>query len=208
MASDYERARLERIEQNEAFLISLKLIKPKATPTVRVAHACKPRNGPSRRSARIAGDEAPEVRLVDVDDVERPAKRARCLKLPAMTDEQREALASADWLPAFQLWFMQHGSKNGGRPSISNIQKVMARVSELASGHGLQYKTWDTPFNAGNVVNMQTDLIALYKAAAELEDPSNGWFSTHPIKKLLLFQLHCLEQPDALVADVETTTAS
>ena len=162
--SPYEKQRLERIAQNNAFLASLGLEahKPKAPARApaapRVPRARRPR-APSRRSERVAGGataaaryEPEEFRLSrparanddeddddDDDDGEDDAAPRRYRSaLPALTPAQQAQLDSTEgaWLGRFE-----HFINREIVPAMSdtNIKRTMVSVRKLASGAGVNY---------------------------------------------------------------------
>jgi hypothetical protein len=60
-------------------------------------------------------------------------------------------------------------------------------------------------FMKGQQVTPMSDIVQLMKEGQECEDKwgrdrGNGWLLSHPLKKLLLFQQFCLNNPDFLTA--------
>ena len=93
--------------------------------------------------------------------------------------------------------------------SEQNVRNVMRQVSKLARGEGVRYESpkygWAPGryFMKGTPVTPLSDIVQLMVEAQECEnkwgrDHGNGWLLSHPLKKMLLFQQFCLNNPDFL----------
>jgi hypothetical protein len=125
-----------------------------------------------------------------------------------LTEEEKEKLATMDsnYLQKFQEFLVYHN-----KISDQNVRNVMRQVTKLATGHGVRY---DSPrygwkphqvFQKGVKVTPLSDFVELMELAQQAEDEwgrdhGNGWLLSHPLKKMLLFQQFCLQNPDFLTS--------
>lgn len=95
--------------------------------------------------------------------------------------------------------------------SEPNCRNVMRQVTKLANGRGIRYESpkygWPEGcyFMPGEKVTPMSDIVQLMQDAQACEDKwgrdhGNGWLLSHPLKKLLIFQQFCLNNPDFLTA--------
>jgi len=127
-----------------------------------------------------------------------------------LTDAEKQVLAKNDmdqnYLDKFREFLVYHD-----KISPQNERNVMRQVTKLATGEGVRYESaqygWPEGcyFLNGTKVTPLSDLVELMHQAVEAEnrwgrDRGNGWLLRHPIKKLLLFQQFCLNNPDFLTA--------
>lgn len=153
----------------------------------------------------------------EVDDrVESPPRRTRTLNIAwsadadaiELTEAEKEILAKNDmdqnYLDKFREFLVYHD-----KISTQNERNVMRQVTKLANGEGVRYESakygWpeDCYFLKSTKVTPLSDIVELMKQAVEAEnkwgiDRGNGWLLRHPLKKLLLFQQFCLNNPDFL----------
>eukprot|EP00980_Cylindrotheca_fusiformis_P024047 scaffold11455_cov94-Cylindrotheca_fusiformis.AAC.3 len=113
-----------------------------------------------------------------------------------LTTEEKQALESKiddTYLDKFKEFLVFHD-----KISEQNVRNVMRQVSKLARGDGIRYES-----PKGQPVTPISDIVALMEEAQDCEDRwgrdrGNGWLLSHPLKKLLLFQQFCLNNPDFL----------
>lgn len=95
--------------------------------------------------------------------------------------------------------------------SDSNERSVMRQVRKLALGEGIRYESekygWPEGkyFRRGEKITLMHDIVELMDEAMECEakwgrDRGNGWLLSHPLKKLLIFQMFCLKNPSFLAS--------
>ena len=95
--------------------------------------------------------------------------------------------------------------------SDSNERSVMRQVKKLALGEGIRYESekygWPEGkyFRRGEKITLMHDIVELMDEAMECEakwgrDRGNGWLLSHPLKKLLIFQMFCLKNPSFLAS--------
>ena len=109
---------------------------------------------------------------------------------PPLSDQQRETLTnSSGWLERFEVWLREDVSQ-------ANADKVMERVRDLVSGRGVQLSGVGAPVAfEGRAITISDDLVTLRaEAAARYGIKGNGrdaggWFLSHPLGKLLKFQV-------------------
>ena len=162
--SAYERQRLATIASNEAWMAehlgSFGKVVPPKEPSVKRTKQPKPetRSGPSRKSRRISGEDAPDVAdapeelqedgLRDPNDVSRMSqteKRTWCDQIrdtvlekscfEDLTEEQQQNLREANdkWLGSF-TWFTAQFDMQGERPlSRNNLKSVLRQLMLLVS---------------------------------------------------------------------------
>ena len=196
--SPYEKQRLERIAQNNAFLASLGLEahKPKA-PARAPAAPRVPRASPARasragarrrrrdgrgslraggvwlsRPARANDDEDDDDD--DDDGEDEAAPRRYRSALPALTPAQQALLDSTEgaWLGRFEQFIVREIA-----PAMSdmNIKRTMKSVRKLASGAGVNYDSaqygWpeDAFLRKDAPVTLGSDLAQLFNDAREME---------------------------------------
>lgn len=93
--------------------------------------------------------------------------------------------------------------------SDQNERSVMRQVGKLARGEGIRYESpqygWKKGccFMKGRKITPMDDIVELMELAQDCEDRwgrdhGNGWLLSHPLKKLLLFQQFCLNNPSFL----------
>ena len=93
--------------------------------------------------------------------------------------------------------------------SDQNERSVMRQVGKLARGEGIRYESprygWKEGcyFMRGRKITPLMDIVDLMEQAQDCEDTwgrdhGNGWLLSHPLKKLLLFQQFCLNNPTFL----------
>ena len=154
--------------------------------------------------------------MVESVDSDRAAVRAsRTLKFTYKPDmilsqEEKQVLSRNDmdqnYLDKFREFLVYHD-----KISAQNERNVMRQVTKLATGEGVRYESprygWPEGcyFMKGKKVTPLSDLVDLMHQAIEAEnkhgiDRGNGWLLRHPIKKLLLFQQFCLNNPDFLTS--------
>ena len=96
--------------------------------------------------------------------------------------------------------------------SDSNERSVMRQVRKLALGEGIRYESakygWPEGkcFRKGDKITPMHDVVALMDEAVDCEakwgrDHGNGWLLQHPLKKLLIFQQFCLQNPSFLASE-------
>jgi len=125
-----------------------------------------------------------------------------------LTQEEKDVLTKnimdKNYLAKFQEFLVYHN-----KISEQNLRNVMRQVTKLANGEGIRY---DSPtygwkphqvFMKGVKINPLSDFVELMEKAQEAEDRwgrdhGNGWLLSHPLKKMLLFQQFCLQNPDFL----------
>lgn len=155
------------------------------------------------------------VEVVDTtgDDFHTPNRRS-LLRVSTskvvLTKEEKQVLAKnqmdQNYLDKFREFLVYHN-----KISEQNERNVMRQVTKLALGQGVRYESekygWPEGcyFHKGIKVTPLSDLVELFDKAVEAEnkwgqDRGNGWLLRHPIKKLLLFQQFCLNNPDFLTA--------
>jgi hypothetical protein len=125
-----------------------------------------------------------------------------------LTEEERAILArntmDDNYLHKFKEFLVYHN-----KISEQNVRSVMKQITKLANGEGIHYSSpnygWKPHqyFQKGNKITPLSDFVALMEEAAECEakwgrDHGNGWLLSHPLKKMLLFQQFCLQNPDFL----------
>lgn len=126
----------------------------------------------------------------------------------ALTEDEKDKLATMDsnYLEKFQEFLVYHN-----KISDQNVRNVMRQVTKLATGEGVRYESsqygWKPHqvFQKGVNVTPLSDFVELMKLAQEAEDEwgrdhGNGWLLSHPLKKMLLFQQFCLQNPDFLTS--------
>ena len=97
------------------------------------------------------------------------------------------------------------------RISDSNERSVMRQVRKLALGEGIRYESerygWPAGkyFRKGEKITLMHDIVELMDEAMDCEakwgrDRGNGWLLSHPLKKLLIFQMFCLKNPSFLAS--------
>ena len=95
--------------------------------------------------------------------------------------------------------------------SDSNERSVMRQVRKLALGEGIRYESekygWPEGkyFRRGEKITLMHDIVELMDEAMGCEakwgrDRGNGWLLSHPLKKLLIFQMFCLKNPSFLAS--------
>jgi hypothetical protein len=134
----------------------------------------------------------------------RPAKKARHTVSPSVSPYSlgdRAALAARypdaiSWLADMKDYL---DVKQG--LSVYNSRNVMRQVEKLVAGTGVWYEHWDDHmcFGKGQRVDLSWDFEELLVHAQDFEDEhgkdwGNGWLLRHPIKKLISFQQHLLEE--------------
>mmetsp|Transcript_6122 Transcript_6122/g.11605 ORF Transcript_6122/g.11605 Transcript_6122/m.11605 type:complete len:463 (-) Transcript_6122:1739-3127(-) len=93
--------------------------------------------------------------------------------------------------------------------SDQNERSVMRQIGKLARGEGIRYESslygWEEGryFMRGRKITPLDDIPDLMEKGQECEknwgrDHGNGWLLSHPLKKLLLFQQFCLNNPPFL----------
>ena len=95
--------------------------------------------------------------------------------------------------------------------SEANVRSVMKQATALYSGKGVFYKWWPEGhqwFMEGIRVTPLTDLVQVLLDAKEWEntygrDKGNGWLLDHPLKKMLIFQQFCLNNPEFMDSDLK-----
>eukprot|EP00977_Amphora_coffeiformis_P010676 scaffold2510_cov169-Amphora_coffeaeformis.AAC.27 len=111
-----------------------------------------------------------------------------------------------NYLQKFQEFLVYHN-----KISDQNVRNVMRQVTKLANGEGIHY---DSPkygwkphqiFQKGIKITPLSDFVELMELAQQAEDMwgrdhGNGWLLSHPLKKMLLFQQFCLQNPDFLLS--------
>jgi len=125
-----------------------------------------------------------------------------------LTEEEKEILSNntmdANYLVKFKEFLIYHN-----KISDQNVRNVMRQVTKLATGQGVNY---DSPaygwkphqiFMKDQPVTPLSDFVELLELAKQAEqkwgrDHGNGWLLSHPLKKMLLFQQFCLQNPDFL----------
>ncbi|KAG7372043.1 hypothetical protein IV203_018186 [Nitzschia inconspicua] len=125
-----------------------------------------------------------------------------------LTDAEKEKLATIDsnYLEKFQEFLVYHN-----KISDQNVRNVMRQVTKLATGQGVRYESpkygWKPHqvFQKGIKVTPLSDFVELMEFARKAEDEwgrdhGNGWLLSHPLKKMLLFQQFCLQNPDFLTS--------
>ena len=128
-----------------------------------------------------------------------------------LTDDEKKVLSQTTMdervLIKFEQFLVYHN-----KVSDQNRRNVMRQVRKLASGEGINYDSptygWkpDQFFMKGKRINLLSDFVDLMRQGQECEnmygrDHGNGWLLSHPLKKLLLFQQFCLQNPDFLATD-------
>mmetsp|Transcript_47053 Transcript_47053/g.114821 ORF Transcript_47053/g.114821 Transcript_47053/m.114821 type:complete len:429 (+) Transcript_47053:1334-2620(+) len=128
-----------------------------------------------------------------------------------LTNDEKTALSQTTMdervLIKFEQFLVYHN-----KVSDQNRRNVMRQVRKLASGEGINYDSptygWkpDQYFMKGKRINLLSDFVDLMRQGQECEnafgrDHGNGWLLSHPLKKLLLFQQFCLQNPDFLATD-------
>lgn len=125
-----------------------------------------------------------------------------------LTEAEKQTLATMDsnYLEKFQEFLVYHN-----KISEQNVRNVMRQVTKLASGQGVRYDSrsygWKSHqiFQKGVKVTPLSDFVELMELAQQAEDEwgrdhGNGWLLRHPLKKMLLFQQFCLQNPDFLTS--------
>ena len=153
------------------------------------------------------------VESIDTDRV--AVRSSRTLKFSyksdmVLSEEEKQVLSKNDmdqnYLDKFREFLVYHD-----KISSQNERNVMRQVTKLATGQGVRYESprygWPEGcyFMKGKKVTPLSDLVELMHQAIEAEnkhgiDRGNGWLLRHPIKKLLLFQQFCLNNPDFLTS--------
>ena len=128
-----------------------------------------------------------------------------------LTDDEKKVLSQTTMdervLIKFEQFLVYHN-----KVSDQNRRNVMRQVRKLASGEGINYDSptygWkpDQYFMKGKRINLLSDFVDLMRQGQECEnmygrDHGNGWLLSHPLKKLLLFQQFCLQNPDFLATN-------
>jgi hypothetical protein len=168
---------------------------------------------------RQPNERADEMEAEDGNDIriQSPYRRSRKLAIAwseaaiELTEAEKEVLAKSDmdqnYLDKFREFLVYHD-----KISTQNERNVMRQVTKMANGEGVRYESakygWPEGcyFLKGTRVNPLSDLVELMNKAVEAEnkwgiDRGNGWLLRHPLKKLLLFQQFCLNNPDFLTAE-------
>lgn len=133
-----------------------------------------------------------------------------------LSEEEKRIFAKNDmdqnYLDKFREFLVYHD-----KISAQNERNVMRQVTKLATGEGVRYESpkygWPEGcyFMKGTKVTPLSDLVDLMQQAIEAEnkhgiDRGNGWLLRHPLKKLLLFQQFCLNNPDFLTTTSKLAT--
>jgi hypothetical protein len=171
------------------------------------------------RNLRVVKQSEPSstVEVVEsADDANRSTARSpRTLKFTydpdmVLSKEEKQVFAKNDmdqnYLDKFREFLVYHD-----KISKQNERNVMRQVTKLATGEGIRYESpqygWPEGcyFMKGTKVTPLSDLVDLMQQAIEAEnthgiDRGNGWLLRHPLKKLLLFQQFCLNNPDFLTS--------
>lgn len=128
-----------------------------------------------------------------------------------LTEEEKKFLSQRTMgsgvLNKFDEFLVDHN-----KISEQNRRNVMRQVTKLANGEGIRYDSpkygWkpDQFFMKGQKITLLSDFVELMDKGQECEDcwgrdHGNGWLLSHPLKKLLLFQQFCLENPDYLSSE-------
>lgn len=128
-----------------------------------------------------------------------------------LTEEEKAALSQNTMddrmLGKFEEFLVYHN-----KISDQNRRNVLRQVKKLARGEGINYDSpkygWkpDQFFMKGQKINILSDFVDLLRQGKECEeewgpDHGNGWLLSHPLKKLLLFQQFCLQNPDFLASE-------
>lgn len=133
-----------------------------------------------------------------------------------LSEAEKKVLSKNDmdqnYLDKFREFLVYHD-----KISEQNERNVMRQVKKLASGEGVRYESarygWPEGcyFMKGTKVTPLSDLVDIMQKAIEAEnkngiDRGNGWLLRHPIKKLLLFQQFCLNNPTFLASTHKLAT--
>ena len=205
MLSEYERQRLERIEDNKRMLVALGIEtaseqcrqqpKPVATQGLspRAPKAPQAKQRMCYRHAGLSADASEAARERTLSEaavqLEMPAAASspRASGPPQLTEEQRATLAaSRGWLSQFETWLR-------GAVSADNANKTMDRVRELVSGQGVSLPGGHMALK-GRAVCISDDLVRLKAEASDAYGvrgnglDRGGWHLNHPLGKLLRFQ--------------------
>eukprot|EP00908_Phaeocystis_cordata_P025989 Transcript_8466.p1 GENE.Transcript_8466~~Transcript_8466.p1 ORF type:complete len:332 (+),score=102.12 Transcript_8466:66-998(+) len=185
--SEYELKRLATIAANKAWMDANlgtfdTLVPKKKQPAVKRPKQPKPElTGPSRKSRRLSGGDAPDVadapeelqddawRNNDPDDVSRMSqaeKRSWCDQLRdtvlsqgwfgELTEQQQQRVHEANdtWLGEF-TWFTAQFDMQGERPlSRPNIKNVLKAVMKLVSGAGITCDKREGSFAEGRPLRL------------------------------------------------------
>lgn len=129
----------------------------------------------------------------------------------ALTDKEKDIISQStmdsNYLQKFREFLVYHN-----KISEQNVRNVMKQVTKLATGEGVRYESpsygWkpNQYFQKGTPVTPLSDFVELMEMAQECEDKwgrdhGNGWLLSHPLKKMLLFQQFCLQNPDFLSSE-------
>ena len=180
---------------------------------VMLSYAGEEEEEEEEEDAHDGGEPVPQI---DPDTDGRPtasfrrARRSSYDHLGSLTDEEKAFLAKNaiddNYLTKFREFLVYHN-----KISEQNVRNVMKQVTKLATGQGVRYESpkygWkpDQVFQKGVKITPLSDFVELLDLAAEAEekwgrDHGNGWLLSHPLKKMLLFQQFCLQNPDFLSA--------
>ena len=151
------------------------------------------RNSSGHRSRNIHVDDSFRLDCDDERKLEDMCKKA-------------EADDSAVYLDKLSEFLTYHNAC-----SEANVRSVMRQARLLFRGEGISYKWWPAAgrtFKKGVKFGMMSDLVELLQEAQEWEnkwgkDKGNGWLMLHPIKKMMLFQQFCLNNPTFMLNHVK-----
>ncbi|CAB9503944.1 expressed unknown protein [Seminavis robusta] len=144
------------------------------------------------------------------EDVIPPSRRRLPAAVVSLTEDEKKVLAAnqmdENYLTKFKEFLIYHN-----KISDQNVRNVMRQVTKLATGEGVHYDSarfgWKPHqiFYKGIKVTPLSDFPHIMQLAQEAEDKwgrdhGNGWLLSHPLKKMLLFQQFCLQNPDFLAA--------
>jgi hypothetical protein len=124
---------------------------------------------------------------------------------PELSEEQRADLGLANldlgWLQGLENFLKDtelHTYWFGRAASETNVARVMAQVRKLASGDGVPHPCASAVFMQGRPLTLGDDIRMLVEEAWQWldvhgEDKGHGWLLNHPLKKVLAFQQHMVD---------------
>jgi len=126
-----------------------------------------------------------------------------------LTDEDKEKLKATcdeNYLNKLAEFLTHHNAC-----SPANVRTVMRQAKLLYDGDGVFYKWWpekNSIFMKGVRITPLTDIVQVLLDAKAWEnkygsDKGNGWLLQHPLKKMLIFQQFCLNNPEFMTSDLK-----
>ena len=175
----------------------------KARPTTPIKRKRHPLESVRRSTRLLDGVAAVERYGAGSDDEDAPVRTKKLRTFvrqrdESLTPEQRATLDAFDEAD-FEIFLI-----NELNDSPANVRTVMRQVRKLVSGAGVHYQGWneDVVFREHQPVSLEDDLVRITADARDFldqngRDKSNGWLLNHPLRKLLIYQLHLLRRSDA-----------